>query len=111
MEEAPEYEVEIFADGSGLLPVQTEQGVMVTVERIEFWIEGVEFTVGGDQDHEAQASLWRRLLLPEAQAHPGHGVGGEVAGELLGPLRVVLRPSMEEPLGTGTFLGGDYPRR
>ena len=107
-EEAPEYDVAIYADGSGLTPVETDLGAEVTVEEIRFWIDAVEFTVGGEEDHEAQASLFRRWVIPVAHAHPGHGVGGEVAGELLGPLEVVLRPGESERLGTGLFLGGRY---
>ena len=105
--EAPRHAVEVFADGSRLGPVETDLGYQVTLEWVEVWIDTVEFTVGGEE-HGSATARWLGRLLPRAHAHPGHASGGEVAGELRGPVLARFAAGDRESLGEGEFLEGEY---
>lgn len=99
-EEAPRLAVPLVVDASGLAPVTTDRGDLVTVTRMRAALRDFRFTTGG------QAHAWR-WLLPRAHAHPGHLTGGEVTGELAGPVVVDLADD-GAAIGTAVLIPGDY---
>jgi hypothetical protein len=73
----------IVVDTHGITAIETDLGYTVELERCRAAIDTLEFTTNG----EMHASLLQRawgLVVPDAQAHPGHYAGGEVVGELPG---------------------------
>jgi hypothetical protein len=84
------------------VPVTSDLGYAVTLTRARAAVRDLEFTIEGEQH-----SLLRRLLLPEAYAHPGHAAGGKVTGELPGP-HLVSWGGQAAPLGGATMLTGAY---
>jgi hypothetical protein len=86
-QEAPRVRLPVVVDASGVAATATDLGYTVILSRARTALRDLQFTTGG----ETHASLFRRIgawLLPSAHAHPGHSAGGEVTGELAGPLVV-----------------------
>ena len=108
-QEAARVSMPVFADGSALVATTTALGYTVTVTRARMAVRGVEFTTNGEL-HGHGEPLWRRLLVPQAQAHPGHHAGGELIGELSG--RHIIewgdRQVSAAPLGDATLIAGKY---
>lgn len=71
-----------------------------TVTLTEARVMAADFALRvGDEQHASLLTPLTRLLLPSAHAHPGHGAGGEIVGELLG--RFVLDFAAPEPVAVG----------
>lgn len=105
--EPARVELSVTTDGSGVVPVQTDQGYTVTVTSARLAMQDLVFTVSGEVHTELSAfRLLYDLLIPPAHAHPGHYLGGEVTGELQG--RYVLDLVSAAPVGTATLLEGTY---
>jgi hypothetical protein len=87
-EESPRVSLPVAIDASEAgKAVASDLGYSVTLTRARAALRDLRFTVGG----ESHASFLHRLqgwLVPAAHAHPGHSAGGEVVGELPGPLLV-----------------------
>ncbi|MDJ0762094.1 MAG: hypothetical protein QNJ97_03820 [Myxococcota bacterium] len=93
--------------GTGLEPCITDLGWRVQVSTFRLAVRDFEFTIEG----ETHAKRWlpiKRLLVPEAMAHPGHDGGGDVTGELLGDFLLDLVGSNGQSLGNAALLEGDY---
>lgn len=97
-EEAPTLEQTLIVDGMAPRLVRTDLGYTVTVTRARSVMRDLRVLRG-----EVVASAgW---LIGSAHAHPGHGVDGQVVGEL--PGRVIIewtRPGQR--LGAATLLPG-----
>lgn len=102
-EEAERLERPVVVDPSGTGPVQNDLGYTITLSDCRSLIADLRFTHGGEA--HAQRSL-TRWLIGTAWAHPGHGAGGDVRGELSG--RFVVDWLEDAPLGRATLLGGRY---
>lgn len=87
---------------SAAAPFTTDLGYTVQLTRCRVAVRDLVFTTGG-----AQASTpWWSWLIGQAYAHPGHGGGGEILGEL--PGRYVVDFTEAGALGEGLFLAGIY---
>jgi hypothetical protein len=87
-EEAPRVSMPVAIDASSAgRPARTDLGYTVSLTRARAALRDLHFTVGGET-HTALLDRLGRWILPAAQAHPGHAAGGEVVGELPGPLLV-----------------------
>jgi hypothetical protein len=87
-EEAPRVSMPVAIDASAAArPALTDLGYTVTLTRARAALRDLQFTVGGET-HTALLDRVGRWILPVAEAHPGHSAGGEVVGELTGPLLV-----------------------
>ena len=107
-QEATRHSLEVVTDGSELGSFVTELGFEVELDSVEIAIERVEFTVGGEAHEDGVAQKMRRWLVPDALAHPNHSAGGEVAGEVAGPVLLRWRSGEIEVVGDGEFLSGQY---
>lgn len=103
------------ANGPWSVPVVGEGPGSSAVLTAEGWeVELARFAVGGEDltfhaEAAPVASLLdplSRLLIPQAHAHPGHGEGGEVLGELAGPF--TLRSDGASTLGEATLYPGTF---
>ncbi len=108
-EEARRTQVDVVVDATGIVPITSNLGYRVTLDRARFALGDFEFTTGGNM-HALLPSLRRsigRFLLPAAHAHPGHAGGGEILGELAGSFVVDwLNPGAR--IGTATLVTGRY---
>jgi hypothetical protein len=87
-EEAPRASMPVAIDASSASrPALTDLGYTVALSRARAALRDLQFTVGGET-HTALLDRIGRWILPLAHAHPGHSAGGEVVGELPGPLLV-----------------------
>jgi hypothetical protein len=86
-EEAPRVSLPVVVDASGVIPVTNDVGYVVTVTRARTALRDLQFTVGGEA-HVALIHRVARWIVPVAHAHPGHQSGGDVTGELPGPVLV-----------------------
>ncbi len=105
-EEAPRVIAPVSVDASGVGPVTTDLGYSVTLTSARAALRDLQLTVAG----EAHASLWRTIgahLVRPAFAHPGHLAGGEVTGELPGPLLIDFLKD-RSTLGNATLIVGRY---
>lgn len=106
--EAPQVELPVFADASGISVVTTDLGYVIELSEARASVENFEFTVAGEVH---AASIWQRvsaLLTARAFAHPGHLQGGDVTGELPGRFILHWLPITNTDLGTATLLTGLY---
>jgi len=106
-EEAPRVSLPVAIDASAASrPARTDLGYTVTLTRARAALRDLQFTVGGEA-HTALLDRLGRWLLPAAQAHPGHPAGGEVVGELPGPLLVDWLKS-GAAMGTAVMVAARY---
>lgn len=108
--QATRVDMPVGADGTGLVEFDTDEGYSVQLHAVDMRVERVEFTVGGEAHNDEQAwhqQLMRRVV-GEAHAHPNHSAGGEVGGELPGPVVFQWRPDEFKEVGAGDFLEADY---
>lgn len=105
----------VVADSTGVTPCTNDLGWQVTLTEARVAVGDLEFTIEGETHTSIPASRHlllaalqglRRLLAPEAVAHPGHQAGGEVTGALGG--RFVANLIEGGALGQGTLLPGEY---
>ncbi len=106
-EEAPRVSLPVAVDASAASKaVTSDLGYTVTLVRARAALRDLQFTVGG----ETHTSWLRRLgdlIVPVAHAHPGHAGGGEVVGELPGPLLVDWLQEGAS-MGVALMLAGKY---
>lgn len=106
--EAPRVAIEVVLDETPFSRFTTNLGYEVALDSVTLAFSDVQFTVAGELHTAAPWRTLHELLVPTAQAHPGHYQGGEVTGELVGSW-VVSWPAPEAtPLGTATLIVGDY---
>jgi hypothetical protein len=105
--ESTALQLPVVAGATRIEPATTDLGYTVTVDRLRVAIRDVEFTIDGEQQPTGVASRIGDWLLGTAHAHPGHAGGGEVIGELIGPLLIEWTDD-GSALGSGTLLAGDY---
>lgn len=106
-EEAPRVLLPVAIDaGEAAAPVTSDLGYTVTLTRARAAIEDLQFTTGGET-HLTLLDRLHRWLVPIALAHPGHGSGGEVVGELRG-LFVVDWLRDRAALGTAELVVSRY---
>jgi hypothetical protein len=87
-EEAPRVSLPVKVDASQARQATTSDlGYTVRLTRARAALEDLQFTTGGEA-HLALLDRVQRWFIPRAEAHPGHGAGGEVVGELRGQFLV-----------------------
>lgn len=110
--EAEPFELPVESSGESLEEFRTDRGYDVIISSLIIELDTIEFTVGGEVHGEETArsilNSFQNALFPMAHAHPGHAAGGEVAGEVAGPLTLTFRSSENISLGKGLFLPGFY---
>lgn len=107
-EEATRVSLPVHVEASDLAPVETDRGYTVELSEARLVVSDLKFAIAGE---EHARSGWRRVsdwFIPVAHAHPGHYVGGDVTGELLGHFVTSWLPEAPAPLGVATLLEGDY---
>lgn len=102
-EEATAVDHAVLVDGAGLAAVTSDLGYTVTLTEARAVLTNVQFTRA--QDVVAGAG-WTPLALfiGTAHAHPGHGEGGAVIGEMPGEFVLDWTQDGAE-LGTATLIG------
>jgi hypothetical protein len=103
---APEVELRVVVDDTGVLPLETDLGYQIELERCRVAIDTIEFTTDGEM-HASLLDPLYDLVVPTAYAHPGHYAGGEIVGELTGGIVFDWREGGRE-LGMATMLQADY---
>lgn len=107
-EEAVVVEVAVVVDASGITPVTTDLGYVVTVTEARAVIGDLAFTTEGEL--HAGRGAWEdvvALVVGTARAHPGHYAGGEVIGELPGRYAIDWLDD-GAAIGTASLLAGRY---
>lgn len=105
-QEAERVELPVVTSTAGLSPVSNALGYTITITSARMAISDVGFTTNGEL-HVKRAPLWKRLLINEAQAHPGHYAGGDMIGELAGR-HVATFGQASQQLGMATMITGQY---
>jgi hypothetical protein len=113
-QEAAVVHLPVESSGADLKPSMTDLGYLVQVDKYRLAFRDLQFTLHGEA-HASSLSRPRRLwnavesaLIPTAYAHPGHLAGGEVTGELLGPLIFEYPSTGRVSFGQATLLAGQY---
>lgn len=109
-QEAARVVLPVVVDSAGVAPLTTDLGYTVTLSEARVALGGVVFTIAGEAH---VASAWEvpslsELLIPSAEAHPGHYQGGEVTGELPGSFVIDWAADDGRALGDATLLAGRY---
>ena len=118
-QEAVKVSLPVVVDGGGLGKVQNDLGYMVEVTQLRLAVRDLQFTIRGEMHASLPARLMNRaldLLVPSAQAHPGHASGGDVTGELPGSFVIDFSQANGKELGrasliTGVYQGGNFTFR
>lgn len=105
-QEAPRITVPVVVDTTAIAPALTDLGYTVTLTRARMALRDLQFTTGGET-HTSLLERAARWALPSAHAHPGHSAGGEITGELTGPL-IVDWLNEGAPLGQASLIVGRY---
>jgi hypothetical protein len=106
-EEAPRVSIPVRIDATMAARASiNDLGYTVALTRARAALEDLQFTTAGES-HLALSARLARWFISTAHAHPGHGSGGAVLGELPGPL-VVDWLHDGAPLGTAVLLAGQY---
>jgi hypothetical protein len=103
--------IPVEVDGAGMKPSTNDLGWTVTLTTFRFALRDMQFTILGEMHARAHRGVLRRLAAlveGEAWAHPGHYAGGEVTGELPGPLIADFFATERRALGLATLLTGIY---
>jgi hypothetical protein len=110
--EAPRVELPVVVDGSGLAPSTSSLGWAIELDEARVAISGIRFTTAGEVHDELRPSAsvdWLLgLLIPTANAHPGHAQGGEIIGELPGNYVLDFIDGDGEALGLARLIVGSY---
>jgi hypothetical protein len=107
-EEATSVSLPVRVDARDLEPVESDRGYTIELSEARLVVTDLKFAIAGEEHAQ---NAWQRLadwLLPVAHAHPGHFVGGDVTGELLGRFVTSWLPEDSAPIGVATLLEGDY---
>lgn len=104
-EEAARVSVPVRVDARDLQPLETDRGYRVELSEARLVARDLRFAVAGEEHASSGLLDW---LVPKAYAHPGHYVGGDVTGELLGQFVTSWLPEAQAPLGLATLLEGEY---
>lgn len=101
-EDAARIRAEVHTPLTKSQRLETDLGYEVELVEARVVAQAIHFLVP-----ERMSSRMKRILFPRAWAHPGHHHGGEIAGELVGPLLIDWIPGGRE-LGHATLLPGSY---
>jgi hypothetical protein len=107
-EEATRVNLPVRVDARDLEPVDSDLVYTVELSEARLAVSDLKFAIAGEEHVQ---NGWQRLsdwLVPLAHAHPGHIVGGDVTGELLGHFVTSWLPEDSAPIGVATLLEGDY---
>ena len=107
-EQAQRFDVEVFTDGHALERFETDEGYEVELDVVKLRVQTLEFTTGGEAHAQGPLQRLAQSIVPHAHAHPNHEAGGEVAGEVTGPLVLSWRPDELVAVDTGRFLEANY---
>lgn len=77
----------VAADANPPASMLTNLGWSVELTEFRLAVQDIQFTVEGEE-HSRWWPRLQRVLMSTAHAHPGHAGGGEVRGELLGPVLI-----------------------
>mgnify|MGYP003377756844 CR=1 FL=1 len=102
--EASRTTLVVASDRAQVVPATNDLGYVVTLDAARVVASRIEFTVEGETH-----AWWDAIgdfFVGTARAHPGHYAGGEVTGELTGP--VVIDWFEPQDLGSATLLEGNY---
>lgn len=105
--EAPRVQLPVVVDASGLAPFTTDLDYTIELTSARVAIGDLVFTVAGET-HARRWPLGLDLVVGTAHAHPGHGQGGAVTGELPGAFVVDWATEAGRTLGTATLIAGGY---
>jgi hypothetical protein len=107
-QEATRVDLPVRVDASDLEPIDSNRGYTIQLSEARLVVTDLKFAIAGE---EHARNGWHRVadwLVPVARAHPGHFVGGDVTGELLGHFITSWVPRDSAPIGVATLLEGDY---
>lgn len=90
------YVIEATSDVAERGPVETSLGWSVTLDAATMGLSHLLFVEG------TPVAQWRELLVPQAHAHPGHYVEGQIFAELLAPTALDLTTSTRLAVVEGT---------
>jgi hypothetical protein len=102
--EAARTTLVVVSDRTRIVSATNDLGYEVTLDAARVVASRIQFTVEGETH-----AWWDAIgdfFVGAAQAHPGHYAGGEVTGELTGP--VVIDWFDPQDLGPATLLAGTY---
>lgn len=102
-----EVAIPVVVDATGPGSAETDLGYRIELTEARFAFGNVRFLTGGSEHASLPARAYD-LVIPSARAHPGHGEGGEVMGELPGEYEVDWVSEGARDLGSATLLEGDY---
>ncbi len=104
---APRIDLDVVVQPS-VHTFTTSDDTTIQLTEARMALQTVEFTTEGEM-HARRGVLptLHTLLVPTAQAHPGHAAGGEVVGELPGRY-IVNWLDAGSTVGTATLLTADY---
>ncbi len=107
--DAAQVEVPLAAGGEGPISADTDLGWTVRLDVARVTLAEPLLKNGEDKHAFLQRSFrWvSEALIPSAYAHPGHGAGGTVVGELRGDFVVDFASTDPVTLGTATAVVDD----
>lgn len=103
--EPVEVQVPLRVAADALAPSTNDLGWTVTLTEARVMAADLALRVG-DEQHASLLTPLSRFLIPSAHAHPGHGAGGEIVGELLGRFVLDFAAGEALPIGEATALLG-----
>lgn len=106
--EATRVNLPVRVDARDLEPVDTDRGYTVELSEARLVGTDLKFAVAGEEHARTGWQPFPDWIVPVAHAHPGHYVGGDVTGELLGQFVTSWLPRTTAPIGIATLLEGDY---
>jgi hypothetical protein len=111
-EEATRVNLPVRVGAPDLEPLETNRGYTIELSEARLVVTDLKFAVAGEEHaRSGRQPSWQRVadwFVPLAHAHPGHFVGGDVTGELLGHFVTSWLPADAAPIGVATLLEGDY---
>jgi hypothetical protein len=108
----------VGVDSDGLVAVETDLGYRVELSEVRLAFDDLAFSAPAGElqtmrpSGTSRARAWLAALgdlaVPPAHAHPGHGSGGDVTGELPGHFVAAWRPGEGSELGRARLIAGAY---
>jgi hypothetical protein len=103
--ETPRVQRAVQVDASGLNAVTTDLGYTITLTTARTVIDQITFTRSEVIARSRGPLSW---LIGTAHAHPGHGEGGPIVGELTGPFTIDWINDDGRVLGEALLLQGGF---